>query len=210
MQTQALLTHMQRGGRSQGMRGDRVDTVCSPESEYSCSVAEKWPLLYVWNLILNIQGTQKKKPTRTLLTTGLKAKGLLQHLKDFVNIFEASASSYTCRHVVDRNLAFYVSFPSSGDILCIDGIPVLSRALNVQCLLLSLYTSSYQPTYLASHLQPAPHPKAELLPLDLVPFEIIIPGASSDCTIWGQTFHLAMYTLHYSTYSGSTASLVTI
>lgn len=40
-QTQALLTHMQRGGRSQGMRGDRVETVCSPESEYSCSVAEK-------------------------------------------------------------------------------------------------------------------------------------------------------------------------
>lgn len=110
-----------------------------------------------------------------------------------------------------QNLPFYVSFPSTEDILCVDGIHVLSRALNVlQCLLLSPHTS-YQTTYLASHFQPAPHPKAEFLPLDLVPFEIIIPGAINPAqipTIWGQTFHLAMFTLHYWTYSGSTTSLV--
>lgn len=105
-----------------------------------------------------------------------------------------------------QNLAFYVSFPSTEDILCVDGIPVLSRALNVlQCLLLSPHTS-YQTTYLASHFQPAAHPKAEFLPLDLVPFEIIIPGAISPAQT--PTIHLAMFTLHYWTYSGSTTSLV--
>lgn len=48
----------------------------------------------------------------------------------------------------------------------------------VQCFSLHSHLSHHSPC-LAFHFQMAPHPKAELLPWDLVPFEIQIPGAIS-------------------------------
>lgn len=73
--------------------------------------------------------------------------------------------------------AWWASIFLTSHILCVDENHIFSHGLSVhQCFHPRL---SHHPPRLASHFQLAPHPKAELLPQDLVPFEIQIPGAIS-------------------------------
>lgn len=71
---------------------------------------------------------------------------------------------------------------------------------------------SHHPPCLASHFQLAPHPKAEILPQDLLPFEIQIPGAISPAQKlpYGEqtSFSLAVLSLCNWTYSNSAAYLM--
>lgn len=64
------------------------------------------------------------------------------------------------------------------------------------------------------HFQLAPQPKAELLPQDLVPFEIQIPGAISPAQeppyVEQTSFSLAALSLFNWPYSNSPASLFTV
>lgn len=76
-------------------------------------------------------------------------------------------------------------------------------------------SSSHLPlSSMFGHFQLAPHPKAELLPQDLVPFEIQIPGAISPAQeppyVEQTSFSLAALSLFNWPYSNSPASLFTV
>lgn len=69
-------------------------------------------------------------------------------------------------------------------------------------------------SFMFGHFQLAPQPKAELLPQDLVPFEIQIPGAISPAQelpyVEQTSFSLAALSLFKWPYSNSPASLFTV
>lgn len=76
-------------------------------------------------------------------------------------------------------------------------------------------SSSHLPlSSMFGHFQLAPQPKAELLPRDLVPFEIQIPGAISPAQeppyVEQTSFSLAALSLFNWPYSNSPASLFTV